>query len=48
MQLSQVDVDIPAARRQVIDQDDKITQLRKMINTAPEVEARVLAPEPRL
>ena len=39
MQLSQVDVDIAAARRQVADQEDKIAQLRKMINTAPEVEA---------
>jgi polysaccharide chain length determinant protein (PEP-CTERM system associated) len=39
LQLSQADVEVAAARRQVADQEDKITELRKMINTAPEVEA---------
>jgi polysaccharide chain length determinant protein (PEP-CTERM system associated) len=39
LQLSQVDVEVAAARQQVSDQEAKIAALRKMINTAPEVEA---------
>ena len=37
--LSQADVDVAAAKRQVEDQEAKIVELRKMINTAPQVEA---------
>src|SRR6266478_55855 len=39
LQLSRADVEVAAARRQVSDREWKITELRKMINTAPEVEA---------
>jgi polysaccharide chain length determinant protein (PEP-CTERM system associated) len=39
LQLSQADVELAAQRRQVADQEAKIEQLRKMIKTAPEVEA---------
>ena len=39
LQLSQADVEAAAARRQVSDQEARIEQLRKMITTAPEVEA---------
>jgi polysaccharide chain length determinant protein (PEP-CTERM system associated) len=39
LQLSQVDVDVAAARQQVADQEAKIAEQRKMINTAPQVEA---------
>jgi len=39
LQLSRTDVEVAAARRQVADREGKIAELRKMINTAPEVEA---------
>jgi polysaccharide chain length determinant protein (PEP-CTERM system associated) len=39
LQLSQVDVEVAAARQQVADQERKIAEQRKMINTAPQVEA---------
>ena len=39
LQLSQADVDVAAAQRQVSDQQTRIDDLHKMINTAPEVEA---------
>jgi polysaccharide chain length determinant protein (PEP-CTERM system associated) len=39
LQLSQIDVEIAAARQQVADQEKKIAEQRKMINTAPQVEA---------
>ena len=39
LQLSQTDVEVAAARRQVADREGRIAELRKMINTAPEVEA---------
>src|SRR4029077_20818351 len=39
MQLSQADVEVAAGRRQVADRQARIVELRKMINTAPEVEA---------
>ena len=39
LQLSQVDVEVAAARQQVADQEKKIADQRKMINTAPQVEA---------
>jgi G-rich domain on putative tyrosine kinase len=39
LQLSQADVEVAAARRQVADREGKIAELRKMINTAPAVEA---------
>jgi len=39
LQLSRADVEVAAARRQVADREGKIAELRKMINTAPEVEA---------
>ena len=39
LQLSQADVELAAARRRVADRERKIAELRKMINTAPEVEA---------
>jgi polysaccharide chain length determinant protein (PEP-CTERM system associated) len=39
LQLSQTDVEVAAARRQVADREGKIAELRKMIHTAPEVEA---------
>jgi polysaccharide chain length determinant protein (PEP-CTERM system associated) len=39
LQLSQIDVDVAADRQQVADQEKKITELRKLINTAPQVEA---------
>jgi polysaccharide chain length determinant protein (PEP-CTERM system associated) len=39
LQLSQIDVEIAAARQQVADQEAKIAEQRKMINTAPQVEA---------
>jgi polysaccharide chain length determinant protein (PEP-CTERM system associated) len=39
LQLSQADVEVAAARRQVSDREGKIAELRKLINTAPEVEA---------
>jgi len=39
LQLSQIDVEVAADREQVADQEKKITDLRKLINTAPQVEA---------
>jgi len=39
LQLSQVDVEVAADRQQVADQEKKISELRKLINTAPQVEA---------
>ena len=39
LQLSQAEVEVAAARRQVAQRQSKIGELRKMINTAPEVEA---------
>lgn len=39
LQLSQVDVEVAAARQQVTDEEAKIAQQRKLINTAPQVEA---------
>jgi polysaccharide chain length determinant protein (PEP-CTERM system associated) len=39
LQLSQIDVEVAAARQQVADQERKIAELRKTINTAPQVEA---------
>jgi len=39
LQLSQADVEVAAAQRQVNDSQARIDDLRKMINTAPEVEA---------
>ena len=39
LQLSQIDVEIAAARQQVADQENKIAEQRKLINTAPQVEA---------
>ncbi len=39
LQLSQIDVDVAAARQQVVDQQAKIAEQRKMITSAPEVEA---------
>jgi polysaccharide chain length determinant protein (PEP-CTERM system associated) len=39
LQLSQIDVDVAADRQQVADQEKKITELRKLINIAPQVEA---------
>jgi polysaccharide chain length determinant protein (PEP-CTERM system associated) len=39
LQLSQADVEVAAARRQVDDRQARIAELRKMINIAPEVEA---------
>src|SRR5215813_9508647 len=39
LQLSQIDVEVAADRQQVADQERKISDLRKMINTAPQVEA---------
>jgi len=39
LQLSQIDVEVAAARQKVRDQEAKIAEQRKMINTAPEVEA---------
>jgi len=39
LQLSQIEVEVAAARQQVGDQERKIAEQRKMINTAPQVEA---------
>jgi len=39
LQLSQIDVEVAAARQQVADQERKIAEQRKLINTAPQVEA---------
>jgi polysaccharide chain length determinant protein (PEP-CTERM system associated) len=39
LQLSQADVEVAAAKRQLDDQEARIAELRKMLNTAPEVEA---------
>jgi polysaccharide chain length determinant protein (PEP-CTERM system associated) len=39
LQLSNADVELAAAKRQMADQDAKIQELQKMINTAPQVEA---------
>jgi len=39
LQLSQADVEVAAARRRLADREGKIAELRKMINTAPAVEA---------
>jgi polysaccharide chain length determinant protein (PEP-CTERM system associated) len=39
LQLSQIDVEVAADKQQVADQEKKITDLRKLINTAPQVEA---------
>jgi polysaccharide chain length determinant protein (PEP-CTERM system associated) len=39
LQLSQADVDVATARQAVAEQEQKIAEQRKMINTAPEVEA---------
>jgi polysaccharide chain length determinant protein (PEP-CTERM system associated) len=38
LQLSQADVEVAAAQRQVSDQQTRIDDLKKMINTAPQVE----------
>jgi polysaccharide chain length determinant protein (PEP-CTERM system associated) len=39
LQLSQIDVEVAADRQQIADQEKKIAELRKLINTAPQVEA---------
>ncbi len=39
LQLSQIDVEVAGARQQVAGQEAKIAEQRKMINTAPQVEA---------
>jgi polysaccharide chain length determinant protein (PEP-CTERM system associated) len=39
LQLSQADVDVATARQALADQEQKIAEQRKMINTAPQVEA---------
>jgi protein tyrosine kinase modulator len=39
LQLSQIDVEVAGARQQVAGQEAKIAELRKVINTAPQVEA---------
>ncbi|MBV9315830.1 MAG: hypothetical protein JOZ34_00070 [Gammaproteobacteria bacterium] len=39
LQLSQIDVEVAAARQQVADQERKIAEQRKLINIAPQVEA---------
>src|SRR5256885_15164605 len=39
LQLSQAEVEAAAARRQVADREGRIAELRKMINTAPQVDA---------
>jgi polysaccharide chain length determinant protein (PEP-CTERM system associated) len=39
LQLNQADVDIAALRSQVAEREAKIADLRKLVNTAPEVEA---------
>jgi len=39
LQLSQIDVEVAAARQQVAAQENKIAEQRKLINTAPQVEA---------
>ena len=39
LQLSHADVEVAAARRQLADREGRIAELRKMINTAPAVEA---------
>ena len=39
LQLSQIDVEIAAARQQVADEERKISEQRKLINIAPQVEA---------
>ena len=39
LQLSQADIEVATARQAVADQEQKIGEQRKMINTAPEVEA---------
>jgi polysaccharide chain length determinant protein (PEP-CTERM system associated) len=39
LQLSQADVDVATARQAVAEQEQKIAEQRKMINTAPQVEA---------
>jgi len=39
LQLSQIDVEVAAARQQVADQERKIAEQRKLISTAPQVEA---------
>ena len=39
LQLSQIDVEVAAARQQMADQEKKIAEQRKLINTAPQVEA---------
>jgi polysaccharide chain length determinant protein (PEP-CTERM system associated) len=39
LQLSQIDVEVAADKQQVADQERKISDLRKLINTAPQVEA---------
>jgi polysaccharide chain length determinant protein (PEP-CTERM system associated) len=39
LQLSQIDVEVAAARQQVADQQAKVAEQRKLINTAPQVEA---------
>ncbi len=39
LQLSQIDLEVAAARQQVADQEKKIADQRKLISTAPEVEA---------
>lgn len=37
--LNEVDVEVAALRREITDRQDKIAQLRRMVDTAPEVEA---------
>jgi polysaccharide chain length determinant protein (PEP-CTERM system associated) len=39
LQLSQADIEVATARQAIADQEQKIAEQRKMINTAPEVEA---------
>jgi polysaccharide chain length determinant protein (PEP-CTERM system associated) len=39
LQLSSADVEVATAKSQVVDQEAKIAELHKMINTAPQVEA---------
>ena len=39
LQLSQIEVEVAADKQQVADQERKISDLRKLINTAPQVEA---------
>lgn len=40
LQLNQVDVEIAALRRELYDHNQKVTELRSVVNSAPEVEAQ--------